>query len=163
MYPVFSDKPNTAINESFAVSLIKTRQKWKMKIVVKKFIIGILSLVVLPLVGCIHSLQHVQKVLMTHPKGEVRYPAQVGNVAGSIVGLPACFVFLPVTIPLAHCLYSFDKSRENAKRLMWLPIYPVFYCQSTGMVLTGGVPYLLFGWWGVDKPVAATKKQLSNK
>ncbi len=129
----------------------------------KNFVIKISILMMLLSAGCIRSLQHVQKVLVKHPKGEVRYPAQVGNVTGSVVGLPACFVLLPVTIPLAHCLYSFDKSRENAERLMWLPIYPMFYCQSAGIIVTGSIPYLLFGWWGVNEPVAATENKLSDK
>jgi hypothetical protein len=124
----------------------------KMKIVMKKLIIGILILIVLPSVGCVSSLQHAGKGLVNHPKGEVRYPARVGSAVGSMVGLPVCFVLLPVTVPLAYCLYPFDKSRENAERLMWLPVYPMFYCQSAGTMITGGVPYLLFGWWGVDKP-----------
>jgi hypothetical protein len=134
-----------------------------MKIVMKKFIIGILSLIVLPSVGCVSSLQHAGKVLVKHPKGEVRYPAEVGGAAGAIVGVPVTFVLIPVMIPLAYCLSPFAKTREDAEYLMWLPTYPMFYCQSAGVILTGGVPYLLFGWWGVDKPVAATENQLSDK
>ncbi|MBM4102842.1 MAG: hypothetical protein FJ263_02170 [Planctomycetes bacterium] len=129
----------------------------------KNVVLRISILMMLHLAGCVSSLQHAGKVLVKHPKGEVRYPSQVGNAAGSIVGLPACFVLLPVTIPLAHCLLALDKSRENAERLMWLPTYPAFYCQSVGTILTGGVPYLLFGWWGVNEPVAATENKLSDK
>jgi len=130
----------------------------------KNVVLTIFILMMLPSVGCVRSLTHIQKArkgLMDHPKGEVRYPARVGDAAGSMVGFPACFVLLPVTIPLGHCLYP-DKSREDAERRMWFLIYPAFYCQCTGTMITGGVPYLLFGWWGVNDPVIVTENQLSD-
>ncbi|MFC1461337.1 hypothetical protein ACFLQR_02320 [Verrucomicrobiota bacterium] len=101
------------------------------------------TLMLLTLTGCA-SLNRPVCELMEHPKRVVKYPSRVGNVCGSIVGVPVSVVLLPVSYPVT--IASGDTGEEG-----WGVYAPAVFCGDVGTILFGGVPWLGFGWWGNEQ------------
>ena len=115
-------------------------------------VIVLFSVAVL-LSGCT-SLNSAHYALTGHPNRTVRYPSRVGEVAGIVVGVPVGVALALPSVVICNMLPLDDETQT------WSAFYPFTACCDLGTIVVGGIPWCIFGRWGV--PISEPNKEVNN-
>ena len=91
------------------------------------------------------TIDQAHWALIEHPKKTVRYPANVGKAVGMIAGIPIGIVLAIPSMIVANLVSDDDEVKA------WSGLIPYVACYDVGTLAFGGIPWSIFGWWGVPK------------
>jgi hypothetical protein len=99
----------------------------------KKINILVMLLICIIMSGCVR-MSGAGWCFMDSDHSVVEYSAKTGFVAGSVIGIPASIISLPVTYPMSK------HSRSGLELVV-----PWIFFGGCGAAITGYVPYELYG------------------